>query len=150
MKKRLFFAAILAAVLLAALYFAMPKQLPQVLGNVGDVTLFCEGYEGDCVDMGGLFAATVDADGFVSAVLRATGVKGVCVKYEGGVGDALAIAAELRLRNSFTDDCGVFSLCGYSPLICGGTRVGGKLVNVQIAVGGGFVYVGTPVILGSF
>ena len=76
-------------------------------------------------------------------------VGGESVRYEGDV--SARLIEEFSAALVFTEEaCGVTNYYLYSPRLGDGIALGGKLVNLHIAVGRGQTAAGTPVIFGGF
>lgn len=76
-------------------------------------------------------------------------VRGESVRYDGDKKDALI--ARFCAKVLFTEEaCGVVNYYCYSPLLRGGVRIYGRLVNLHIALSGEQTAVGSPLILGGF
>ena len=84
-------------------------------------------------------------------------LKGESVSFEGGAADAervleLYAVKSLRTENLTGGGLIITIMYGRSPYLCGGLKVNGDFVNIQIAVNEttGWVTIGTPLILGSY
>lgn len=78
-----------------------------------------------------------------------TDAAGESARFAGDVHEALF--AQLRAQVLFTEEaCGVTAYYCYSPLLGEGVLLGGRRVNLQVAVGNGRTAAGTPLIFGGF
>lgn len=76
-------------------------------------------------------------------------VAGESVQYPGDRYEALK--ARFRAELLFTEEaCGVTNYYLRSPLLGAGIVLGGRRVNLHIAVGGGKTVAGTPIVFGGF
>lgn len=76
-------------------------------------------------------------------------VKGECAYYEGNCYGELKERFHAKLLFSERLS-GIVNYYLYSPDLGGGVEIGGKRVNLHIAVGGGRTAAGTPLIFGGF
>jgi hypothetical protein len=85
------------------------------------------------------------------ATLALPAMHGQSVSFEGGAGDVAALIERLGVEVfdiQILDNHTIYY--GYTRKLRGGVAVDDTLVNIQIAIRGGRVTVGTPLILGSF
>ncbi len=134
---------ILALLLLLALIFAMPGSLASALEAEGTYYVYAERGE---TNLGGFYETTCGLEAAKETVGK---IFGMTYKT-----DAESVGALLKkLRLEIVSEAvveGMAVVYGYSPLVEGGVRIGGRPVNIQIAVRGNDVFLGSPILLGSY
>lgn len=79
------------------------------------------------------------------------GFRGASVTFDGDSASVSAWLKKLSVKVTFSEEVdGIVCVYGYSPRLKGGVEVDGQTVNVQIALNGGRVHLGTPLLLGSY
>lgn len=134
---------ILALLLLLALIFAMPGSLASALEAEGTYYVYAEQGE---KNLGGFYETPCGLD---AAKLFEGKIFGMA--YKTGAENLGKLQKKLRVETVWeTTVEGMAVIYGYSPLVEGGVRIGGRLINIQIAVRGNDVFLGSPLLLGGY
>lgn len=154
MKRFLFVTVALVAILGAMLYFVPQSTYSDVL-NYADcnavVNIYCRQTACDSVNTGLGRQVTCAVDDFTQIFAKCSNVDGLSVRFDGDLNDVDKIVNRLQAKVvscQQLDD--LLVLCCASPVLKGGVTLDGKRVNVQIALCGGTVTVGYPLILGDY
>lgn len=142
----------MTAVIASALIYAMPKTFSTVASKLtGVVCVYCRKTELPSVDSGIARIVRCDATDLDAVLSRCSDVDGVSVSFEGSLRDVERIVERLGVKQTHTQQMdGLIVVCGYSRRLRGGVLLDGRFVNVQIALNGDRVTVGSPLILGGY
>lgn len=132
----------------ACLCALMPKSLPDMLPDAEQFWVYCRSSKLSAEQCGNGMVVKATADNVGYAVFCSRNVDGITAK----VSESLqSVASKLMLQVYSEQKLGnVTVVCGYSPVVSGGVLLDGKKVNVQIAQTPQGVFVGCPLILGSY
>lgn len=143
------FVIILATVLLVAFAVVSPRQLPLVLKNANEYQIYCRSTCMPFVDSGVGKIVSVGADVVRRAMFVCRFVDGYTARFDDC--DIVQLVKMLAVKVESVQSVGnVVVLCGYTPRLRGGVVFDGKTVNVQIALTDHGVFVGNPLLLGSY
>ena len=139
----------LAAVLVGGLACFAPRNIVSYFACADEYIVYCRMTDLPCLDNG--LGKEVHSGGDIEETLaRCDCVDGVTVRLPVGT-DVETIVARLAVNVCSSQKiANVYVFCGYSPLVKGGITVDGQRINVQIAVTEYGVFVGSPLLLGSY
>ncbi len=144
---------LLVTIVAGVLLYKLPQPFARYAAGwpSGEVCVYCRSSDLDSIDMGNGRIVRCSAQQLYNTLRHCSGVDGVSVSFDGDEQDVWRITKRFDLNNIRTQQCGdTLAVCGYSAMLCGGLRLDGHLVNLQIAHSHGKVTVGSPLILGSF
>lgn len=138
------------ALIICGLASGIPRNIAYYFYDVDDYIVYCRqtdlphsdngiGKEVRCgdIDIRKVLALCQDVDGIT-----------VCLSPETDVAEIVErLSVQVYLSQKLVD---VYVFCGYSPLVKGGLYVDGQWINVQVAVTAQGVFVGSPLLLGSY
>lgn len=140
---------IAALIMLALLFFSLPKPLEKVVVREGAAVT----YHFDRAVEGAEFKGNSYRLAYENkeTVKNTEGLIGTEVSFDGGLEDVERLLKQLfAVRVSCEDVEGVAVYTGYSALICGGIRTDKGFVNFQVAFSQGRITAGSPLIFGSY
>ena len=118
--------------------------------NDATVRIYCDQYNGLNIANGAGFVET-NYQGYAKCLQAVIGINGITVVLDKSAVDVVALVKKLHLNQTFSQQTEDFScIYGYTSKIRGYTVVDGQKVNVQIAVTPTNIYVGSPLLLGSY
>ena len=152
MIKRVFVSILLGATLFGAFVFTSPVNLVDACGvSDAKVYVYCKYSKCPSVTLGNGVTVVCAAKDFANTARQCDGIDGVSIAFDGDKTDVEALCKRLRLQVYETQILGGITIWyGYSQKVDGGILLDGKIVNVQIALSGDVVSVGSPLILGSY
>lgn len=143
---------ILCLFIVLALLCIMPTAQTFALPDSTTYYVYCQSCDiiGEVVDCGNGVIVTTNKTQLYSVVSAAKNLYGVSLVFDNtqtrySLDD---IVSALGVKVVSQDSIG--GIYGYCPKLSGGVTVDGKAVNLQIVSRNGKVYIGTPVILGSY
>lgn len=153
MKKRYLLVIILVFAVFGTMLFFMPKPLQNYVPQTAEAVcyVYCTKTSLPSVSVGFGRIVKCSAGDLKSVISCCSGVDGV----------SLSFSATEKQFYEITEQCGftfcreekfenLITVCGYSPKLSGGIYIDGCKINLQAAYSGGTVYIGSPLILGSF
>lgn len=147
----IFFASVVLLVIAVLAPKPFDKTLPFFAEKNADVCVYCLDANCNATDVGSGKLVHTLVQNYDQTLKNVDGVQGVSYSYKGQSSDVFALVKkfDLSVCDCYSDGS-VFTVCGHSPYFIGGTTLGGKKVNLQIAFHNGVVTVGSPLILGSY
>lgn len=154
MKRFLFTAVLIAAVIGVMLYF-IPKPMQSQVFSYAEynpvVNVYCRDTSSQNIDLGFGRQVTCAFADYKATLSSCTHVDGISLSFAGTDQDVQAIVNRLNAAEVNCQQLGdTVVACYYSPLIRDCITIDGKVVNVQIAYRNGAVTVGYPLILGAY
>lgn len=149
MRLRIVTILLVASVLIVGLASLAPKSITKYFADADWYIVYCRktdlphednglGKEVRCYgDIGKTLAKCKYVDGVTVCLPADTDVDAIVERL------AVSVCSSQKIAN-------VYVFCGYSTLVKGGIYVDGQLVNLQIAVTEHGVFVGSPLLLGSY
>lgn len=153
--KRFIFATVLIAVIIGAMLYFVPQSTYNDVYNYADcnavVNIYCRQTSAQSISTGLGYQVTCKVDDFGRTFASCSKVDGLSVRFEGNAEDVDAIINRLQATVVSCQQLGdMYVFCCESPRLQGGVTIDGNRVNVQIALNGGAVTVGYPLILGDY
>ncbi len=152
--KRLIVVTLLVAVVFGAMLYFMPQSIySEILCYADDakVTVYCRSTLCSAVNTGLGYMVNCTVANCYETLRNCRDVDGLSVCFDGNEQDAEFVISRLNAQIISVQQLdGLYVACLYSPRLRGGIVIDGKLVNVQIALSGGTVTVGYPLILGEY
>lgn len=134
---------ILALLLVLALFMAMPRSFAEALDLTGTYLVYS--------DSGDRFLGSFyESERSLEQAKQAEGTL-YGTTYKGDISQLGYLRSRLMLTEIWQEVFdGVTVIYAYSPLIKSGIRLNGRLVNIQIAIRQDALFVGSPILLGSY
>ena len=153
--KRFLFATILIVVIIGAMLYFVPQSTYDDVLSFADrnavVNIYCRQTSCESISTGLGYQVTCNVDDFAHTLASCSKLAGLSVRFEGNADDVDAIINRLQATVVSCQQLGgLYVFCCESPRLQGGVTIDGNRVNVQIALNGGAVTVGYPLILGDY
>lgn len=131
----------------------MPQRFENAIPQTSNATcyVYCRNTSEQAVNVGYGYIVKCSACELKRVISNCSNVDGVSVSIKASEEEFWQIVALCDITNPVVEEfASLVTVCGYSRKLTGGTRIDGRLVNVQLAYSDGVAYVGSPLILGSF
>ncbi|MCM1360247.1 MAG: hypothetical protein NC183_07015 [Corallococcus sp.] len=151
--KRHIFVFVLAFVMFAVMLYFMPQRFENAIPADSQVAcyVYCRHTDVESVNVGYGYIVKCSADNLNEVIAQCRLIDGVSVSFKADTETFWQIVEQCELKNMLTEEfSSLVTARGYSPKLTGGVYIDGMLVNVQLACDGENIYVGSPLILGSF
>lgn len=144
---------LLVVVILAVLLALMPQPLSRqrIFPPTSKASIYCKQTVAPCLSLGNGYQVDCSFNNLPNALSLCKGVDGVSVSFDCNAQSLQQTLQLLQVKVVSVqrfDDLTV--VCGFSKVVQGGLVVDGNFVNVQVALRGSAVTVGSPLILGSY
>lgn len=151
--KRFLLTCLLAIIIISVMLVFMPKDFADVIPQNSAATcyVYCRNTIENAINIGYGYIVKCSAAELSGVMSNCDLIDGVSLRVAADENRFWQIVEQCGLRDIKTETFStLITVCGYCPKIRGGAYVGDDFINLQLAYSDGTVYVGSPLILGSF